>query len=120
MVKFKRKKPTVSAYGGQIVSFSPPSLGKINNSQSSSSVATVKHNNDHPVFKFGYPESPQQFTFCFECPMTLSKQLRLADEMQQDSSGSREYTNFKSAEESDATLAHPVLRIHFYPKYISV
>ena len=113
-VRFKCKKPTVSAYRGQIMSFSPSSLGNINNSKSCSSAATIEYNDDHPFL--GQPEfPPESFTFCFELP-------KLEDELQQDSiisSSSTEYKDFISAVESNEMLAYPVLR-KFYPKYISV
>lgn len=118
-VRFKRKKPTVSTYWGQTISFSPPSIGNINNSKSSSSVATrtVDHNVDHPFLE--HPEFPSEsFTFLFEPPMT-SEQMKLDDELQQDNSSSREYKDFISDAESNTMLAHLVLR-KYYPKYISI
>ena len=115
-VRFKRKKPTVSAYRGhwQIMSFSPSSLGNINNSKSCSSAATIEYNDDHPFL--GQPEfPPESFMFRFELP-------KLEDKLQQDStisSSSMEYKDYISAVEFNEMLAYPVLR-KFYPKYISV
>ena len=98
--KPKRKKPTVSAYRGQIISFSesPPSL-QVGNSQSSSPaspVATIEHNENHPFL--GHNVFPPEFTFHFESPTT-------SDNFQQDS-----FQQDSSAAESDTMLAHPVLK----------
>jgi len=64
------------------------------------------------ITAFGHPGYTQEFTFRFEPPKTPSEQW-LMDKMQQDSSGSKEYTDFITAEESDAMFACLVLRTHF-------